>query len=217
LVFKTDEVKPFIAFCQEMKQKHEFIKHTIEFAYDDGTFHFLFIDSDRTIEDEKNTFDHSSEWIHSGVLTGIPCEDIESIVDAWSEEIKPTEEQVELKRERLRTGKQRSDERFEREKTQWEKKEKQNVYSASVEPRFRTETKVKYQLPPNLTKAKVLEIIQNLNTSGEVIIPVFILKDEINPKLHRDDMISIHLRLERSKVKVEIFENLMYAIKGMMD
>ena len=44
------------------------------------------------------------------------------------------------------------------------------------------------------------------------VIPVFILKDEINKNLSKDQMIQLYLDLERSSFKIEMFELLRKAV-----
>lgn len=89
------------------------------------------------------------------------------------------------------------------------REQKQRVSGSSYAPAGEdvpSRTVTKYKLPPQLSKSKVLEIIQKPNASGEVIIPVFILKDEIDRRLTTDEMLQLHLDVERSDEKLKMFE-----------
>ena len=70
LVFKADEASPFIEYTQNLQRTSDYVKHDIEFAYDDGQFHSLFIGPDRITEDTSTRFSYSSEYIYTKLFTG---------------------------------------------------------------------------------------------------------------------------------------------------
>ena len=218
LVFRTDGYQPFIDFAQEQLRREDYVRWPAEFAYDDGSFRFMFIHDDRVVEEDD--WDHQTEMTHLDVLTRVR-DNQEKALEVWVAEIGATAEQLEAKRERLQEGKKAWNAKLERDMQRWERQEakkraaQSGLATAPESPRPATAPKVQYRLPPNLSKTKVLEIIQKLNTSGEVLIPVFVLKDEIDKKLTKDEMIRLHLAWERSEQKAAMFQDLRAALDAL--
>jgi hypothetical protein len=214
LLFKAEDYRPTVAFIWDVLTKYEFARGPAEFAYDDGSFNILFVHEDKVVVDDDR--DHGSEMVFLPVLTGIR-DDTERAIGEWAAEIGASQGGIEAKRERIAAGKKAWDDRMERDRVRLEKRER--VKGAQTAPgpgeAGNVRTKVRYSLPPNLSKGRVLEIIQKLNTSGEVLIPVFILKDEIDTKLSKDEMIQLHLDFERSGRKAEMFSLVSIAVEQL--
>ena len=104
LVFKAEDEKPFISFAQKALQVHEFIKPDVEFAYDDGQFHFLFIDEKKVKEEDRHSWDFTSELTYSRTFFGTD-DDFKKIVEEWAKEIHADDEQKKAKLSRLQKGK----------------------------------------------------------------------------------------------------------------
>ena len=203
LIFRTETVAPFIEFVQEKVQDFNIVKSSVEFAYDDGGFHFLHIHPDKII-DEDDWSDYT-EYVYLDVLTGIR-NNIDRAVAVWAEELKASAEITREKAERIKAAKAR-----------FEYKSDNTVPTPPIYPKtFKARTddsenvpKVKYSLPPNLTKRTVIEFIDRLNNSGEVIIPFYILRDEFQRKSKREipksQIIQLRLDYDRSIEKSKQF------------
>jgi len=66
--------------------------------------------------------------------------------------------------------------------------------------------RIKYTVPPNISKIKVLEFIQKLNASGEVIISILILKNKIDKRMTRYQMLRLNLHFYRYYYISVLFE-----------
>jgi hypothetical protein len=214
LIFKAEDYRTFISFAQQMCRPDDFVKSPVEFAYDDGSFRFVFVEADRITEERDR--DHSNEYIHLPVLTGIQ-DNTNRAIKVWAAEVQATDEEIAAKKARIEAGQRAWDERMERDLERTRRREASKA--ASPTPPASGESPppptVKYSLPPNLSKARVLEFIQKLNASGEVIIPVFILREEIDKRLTKEQMLQLHLDLERSAYKSEIFQVLKRAVTDL--
>ena len=86
-----------------MTRTHDFINCPVEFDYDDGSFHALFIETDRVREEQD--FDHSHEMIYLDVFTSIR-DNTERAIKVWAKEVEASAEETAAKKERISGGKQ---------------------------------------------------------------------------------------------------------------
>lgn len=211
LTFKAKSSKPYIEFIQRALSENEDLVDHAEFAMDDGSFKCLFIEKDYVREEEDDNSDH----IYLSILTGVK-DDLNKSIEVWAEEVNATPEQKRAKKESIlkshsiwqRESDRRIQKEFERRKLTTELG---GTGGRKEQPQI-----VKYGLPPKLSKKRVVEYIDSMNRSGEVIIPIYLLKSEIAKELGQDmatsDMQQLFLDFDRSKYRNQIYEILRKAV-----
>lgn len=211
LIFRAKNPAPFIEYAKELSEL-EYVKDSIEIAYDDKEFHLLSIE-DRTITEHDDP-SHSSEYINFQELTGNQ-DNLHKAMEIWKAEVKPTSGEYDAKQSRLVKGREHWNQEIERAKAKEENRasSQTTTSSGSISVGY-PPSRVVYKLPPNLTKTKILEIITKLNTSGEVLIPAAIYRSDIDPNMDKKAMVDFCIDYDRSETKGTIFKE---CLRRVMD
>ena len=103
-LFKTDRIEPFAAFAKTLTTNYAFIKHDIEFTYDEGAYHDGRVDhGEMTFFDEfaYHAFEAGLSFLEH--FTGIR-RNLGHLLSVWADEVKPTPEQKQIRKEEMERG-----------------------------------------------------------------------------------------------------------------
>ena len=122
-VFKTDNIKPFLEFAKEITINRDYVKHNIEFAYDDGNYYSYSISDGDVMVLETGIDNLIGSRIFLEHVTGV-SDNFDKLVEIWTDENSAGLEERVRKKEDLATAKRLWDEKFERDMERIEARKK---------------------------------------------------------------------------------------------
>lgn len=212
--FKTDDIKPFFEFAKSLSKESDLVRYDIEFSYDDGEYHFYRVEKGQLVNIEEISPDKLRDaFMVLEDFTGIR-DNVDKLLRIWANEIKPSPQDLQKKREDLCQGKtyreqweRMLDEKFQKRVSKTLTREADTVDEIPTVPE-----KVQAPIYPKGRKA-ILDLVHNLNTSGNVFIPLVVFPNEISSKLSPEGLTKFASYFVKTEEKGKIFSMILDAFK----
>jgi hypothetical protein len=210
-LFRTDEIGPFIEFVKQIAVESDSMRY-VDISYDDGDFHYYEVQNGQLV----NTVDTADDRLMSGYLflqsfTGIR-DNVNRVLRIWANEIKPSQEDLQQKKEDLQKGKaaweewdRAMDERFQRKMEKRAQAESDDEAHSMID-------RVKTVAYPKGRKS-ILDFVHQLNTSGSAFVPVIIFPNEISSKLSQEGLSKFASYFDKTEEKAKTFSMILEAFK----